>query len=94
MANWRIFFTKLVYYGRMEVIMNKYVRANIIFNSIWTTIIVIWLCEREEHTSFIQDLLTAAIPVSIGAAATLFTLRNSQINKNTAVLKKLQDKWV
>ena len=69
--------------------MNKYVRANIIFNSIWTTIIVIWLCEREEHTSFIQDLLTAAIPASIGAAATLFTLRNSQINKNTAVLKKI-----
>ena len=69
--------------------MNKYVRANIIFNSICTTIIVIWLCEREEHTSFIQDLLTAAIPASIGAAATLFTLRNSQINKNTAVLKKI-----
>ena len=48
LANWRVIFTKLVYYGRMEVKeLESYLLINLLGNYIYSTFFAIFICGRD-----------------------------------------------
>ena len=72
--------------------MNKYAYANIIFDFIWTSVIVYLLIMEENSMSFTESVLVATIPTVVGIAGTYFATSRSNVNKNTNVVRKLTEK--
>ena len=72
--------------------MNKYAYANIIFDFIWTSVIVSLLIMKENLISFAESVLVATIPTVIGIAGTYFATSRSNVNKNTNAIRT--DWWI
>lgn len=72
--------------------MNKYLYANIGFNSVWTSVIILWLISEENTMSFTESLIIAAIPTITGIIGTYLVTYKSNIKDNTKALKNLSDR--
>ena len=68
--------------------MDKYIKANIMFSAIWTSILIMYLMEVKVEMTW-QTILVAAVPAVITFIATLYVSRKSQIKKNTEAFEKL-----
>ena len=91
MANWRVTFTKLVYYGRMEVKeLESYLLINLLGNYIYSTFFAIFIYGRDDIVMpWWGNLIAYIVPSVLTCLVTLYISRKSQVNTNTETLFKL-----
>ncbi len=73
--------------------MNKYIKANIIFCTIYECILIFVLLEMESsQMKWWQTLLIALVPALLTFIITLISLKKSQISKNTEAITMLAER--